>query len=505
MRSKWIWVLLPGTALTLALAACTTAPRAVPGLPVSNRHPLQGQIRVPDRAIAALISDVANGATLSLIDSVTGATLATTVSTPEGTYALYLPAGFTPVPGRPYVLEALKGLPTGGSANRAGASLARLRTILFYQNSDWVSLTSATPGDRIDIGWATTALAVISNLRALSAPDQQGLMGKVNSAGTSFSALGTAVSSSEFSAVFALVDRTLKSDQDPVEVVGYDPTGATPATQYGRKPSDLVIYPALSPAAPVPGGTVTVAGQGFPAPRADVRVSVGTQPVAWTVSADRRQLTLSLPTGAFSGLLAITQGSSTWTGPFIPVGTATQRLSLDYEDGSVTGWTNNTTQSGGTGTVTNAAGGPTGRYMSNSVPEIIANYPSTTAYGVWEYDTIRKGYHEFWPVQNNTSTWMSSGEGYLLWYYNDGWLRFSKVTGGVTTHLGEYRSLIPDGTWVHYRMERTASGVWRIFENNALVIQATDNALTTSSYIGTYYWGVPAGTGGLDNVKVSSW
>lgn len=494
--------------LAAMLGLCVMSCQAVPPTPapmsVTTAAPaLQGRILPAERTVSALITDIANGATVSLIDGTTGTTVSTTVSTAQGAFSLYLADGFTPVAGRPYHLEAIKGLAAGGTANRAGASVARLRTILFYQGGNWVSLGSAAPGAAITIGWASTAVALIASLRGLSQIDQASLAGKIHANGQTFDPTGTTVSLAEFTTVYGLVEQALANDQDPFEVVSYDATAATP---YGRNPGALVLHGSFNPATVPALGTVTFLGQNLPAPRPDVSVTIGGLPVqSWQVNANRTQLTATLASGAYSGLFQITQGSSTWTGPFVPVGASTPQLTLDYENGNVAGWVKNTTQSAGLGDVINSAGGPTGRYMSNSVDGIIANYPSTTAYGVWEFDTIRKGYHEFWPIQNNASTWMASGEGYLLWYFNDGLLRFSKVTGGATTHLGQTWSYIPDGTWVHYRIERSAGGKWRVYENDALVIQVTDNALTTSASIGTYYWTVPANQGGLDNVKVSSW
>lgn len=497
----------PYLVLVALLSACQVpdGPRDLPTsqTETSTALVLQGQILAAERTVSALITDIANGATVSLIDGITGTTVSTAVSTPQGIFSLYLGNGFVPVAGRPYHLEALKGLAAGGNANRAGSSVARLRTVLFYQGGRWVSLGSTVPGQSITIGWASTAVALIASLRSLSSVDQESLAGKIRSNGQTFDPTGTPVSLDEFTAVYGLVEQALANDQDPFEVIAYDPTAST---KYGRNPGALVLHGSFTPSTVPALGTVTFQGQNLPAPRPDVSVTIGGMPVqSWQVNAPRTQLTATLAPGAYSGLIQITQGNSTWTGPFVPVGASTPQFTLDYENGNVTGWANNTTQSGGLGTVVNAAGGPTGRYMSNSVDGIIANYPSTTAYGVWEFDIIRKGYHEFWPIQNNTSTWMSSGEGYLLWYYYDGLLRFSKVTGGATTHLAQTRSFIPDGAWVHYRIERSAGGKWRVYENDALVIQAIDNTLTTSASIGTYYWTVPANQGGLDTIKVSSW
>lgn len=306
-------------ALSLGLASCHAPDPVQEGVAVQARA-IAGTIQTPSREVAALITDVANGATVALIDGTTGTTVATTVSNPQGGFSLYLPSGFTPVAGRPYYLEAVKGLAAGGTANRAGAPIARLRTILFPQGANWVSLNSSVPGDSISIGWASTAVALIASLRGLAVADQLNLVGKVISAGTSFNPTGTLITSTEFNVVYGLVNLALNSDQDPLGTVSYDPSGASPAAQYGRKPGNLVLYDTFSPALPATGSTVTLNGQDLPAPRSDVTVMIGEKPVAsWTTNADRTQMTVTLPGNVSGGAFSITQGMSTWLGPFVPI------------------------------------------------------------------------------------------------------------------------------------------------------------------------------------------
>lgn len=308
-RAPWALALL----LTLGGTSCQVsapAPAAVP----QQAHALQGQIVVADRAVSALISDVANGATVSLIDGTTGTTVASAVSTPTGAFALNL-AAIAPVASRPYFLEAAKGLPAGGSAQRAGSSVARLRTLLFYQGGDWVSLNSGQPGDPVLIGWASTAVAAIASLKGLTATDQANLVGKVSSNGQSFDPTATAISSAEFVSVYRLVDTALRNDQDPWAAIGYDANSGS----FGSKPAGLVLNPGTTPAKTAPGGTITVTGQNLPSPRTGVSVTVGNLPASWTVNADHTQMTLTIPSNGYSGVLRIAQGTSQWSGPFIPV------------------------------------------------------------------------------------------------------------------------------------------------------------------------------------------
>ncbi|MBO9539122.1 IPT/TIG domain-containing protein [bacterium] len=302
--------------VALVVPACQQEP---PGVQQQASVPLlTGRILPEDRAVAAALADIANGATVALIDAVTGQTVATTVSSPSGAFSLYTTVAFNPVEGRPYYVEASKGLAMGGDPNRAGASVARMRTLLFYQGGNWLSLASPVPGASITIGWATTTLSVISSLRNLSPAAQLALAGRI--AGSNFNATGTVIDPVEFQKVYALVDAALRADQDPLEVIFYDPTAATLAARYGQGAGPLVIHDTLSPQTATRGGTVTVTGQNLPAPRPDTRVWVGDMPVAgWSVNANRSELRLTLGSSAYGGILKITQGSSTWYGPYVPV------------------------------------------------------------------------------------------------------------------------------------------------------------------------------------------
>ncbi|MBO9539119.1 hypothetical protein J7643_00850 [bacterium] len=279
---------------------------------------LSGRIVTNERTTLAAIAQIANGATVALIDGTTGLTVATTVSGADGGFSLYATAPFVPVDGRPYYLEASKGLPMGGEPNRAGASVARLRTLLFSQGGSWLSLGSAVPGASIAIGPATTALSVIASLRALTVSETSALTGHLS--GTTFSPSGTVVDPSEFSAVYALVQDALASDQDPLEVISYDPSPVSAASRYGKAAGPLVIYDGFTPATAAKSGNVTFNGQNFPVYAPDVTVSIGNQRVAgWSVNADRTQLTIALGAAAYGGILTISKGTSVWTGPYVPV------------------------------------------------------------------------------------------------------------------------------------------------------------------------------------------
>ncbi|MBI6545776.1 MAG: hypothetical protein HY692_03220, partial [Cyanobacteria bacterium NC_groundwater_1444_Ag_S-0.65um_54_12] len=292
-----------------------TARRAVP--------PLEGRIEssatahqemIPERSVQAVVGDIANGATVSLIDADTGQTVSTTVSAPDGRFSLQFPASFVPAQNKPYYLEAIKGLAVGGKANRAGASLARLRTLV-VNNASWNSLSVTS----VSLGRATTAVATIAGLRALDTGAQLLLLGKVS--GTSFTAAGTSIDQAEYDRVFALVTAALEGDQDPLEVIAYDASGLAATTKYRSKPGQLVIHDSFAPALAATGDVVTFRGQNFPTSGvATPQIAISGVPLAsWSVNASRSALAVTLPDNGYSGYLQITQGASSWFGPFVKV------------------------------------------------------------------------------------------------------------------------------------------------------------------------------------------
>jgi sugar lactone lactonase YvrE len=302
--------------------------------------PLTGQLEgfAPARAVAATVGELASKATIAMVDTVTGQTIASTVSSTTGTYRLVFSNTFKPLADRVYHLEAFKGLPMGGSSNRVGTPVGRIRNIVFWKSGGWVSLSNSVPtSTSLGIGRATTAISVIASLRRQSTQEQAGLVGKLS--GTSFSATGTGISSGEYSAVLALVTDALSADQDPVAAIAYNPLGATPEQKYARKPRAFVFSGTFSTSSgsgkAVPGGTVTFNGLNFPDPTS---VSIGGLPAAgWSVDPKRTQLAVTLPPNAYSGIVQVTVGSITWSGPFIPVrgtvGTLVGNGYPGFEDG----------------------------------------------------------------------------------------------------------------------------------------------------------------------------
>lgn len=117
------------------------------------------------RAQASTVTDIAVGSTVSFIDTATNNTVNTTVTDSTGAFKIIFTRDFTPSTSRVYYLEAYKGLPIGGASNRAGISLARVRTLVRFDGTAWQHLYG-TEGIRISL--SSTALSVITSLRAAS-------------------------------------------------------------------------------------------------------------------------------------------------------------------------------------------------------------------------------------------------------------------------------------------------------------------------------------------------
>ncbi|HEY9897765.1 MAG TPA: IPT/TIG domain-containing protein [Pantanalinema sp.] len=295
--------------------ASHTASQGASGEAVVSAPPVEGRILGEDRAAQAQVLEIASGATVALVDGATGLTLGTTVSAPGGSFQLRLP-GVSPVGGRPYYLEALKGLGAGGTANRAGAAAARLRTVLFFAPGGWVSLSNAQPGDPIVMSTRTTAVALIGEIRSLALSS---LVGTLAGSDATFKPATSAIASDEFAAVDALVGAAIAGDRDPVAALGYDPTLSPASARYGLKPADLVLHPTAGHLSAATGSTVVVTGQNLPVPRSDTLVYLGESPVPWTLNASRTQLTVTVPASGASGWIRIAQGTARWTGPFVRV------------------------------------------------------------------------------------------------------------------------------------------------------------------------------------------
>lgn len=314
MRGLLAWVVMS----LVAIAACA-APRVIEPSPAT----LSGTVDFgASRQVQATMSDVATKATVSLIDPVQNKTVATSVTDSSGAFSLTF-RGFTPA-SYPYFLEAVKGLPMGGSPNRVGASAARVRTL--------VKWTSGTPSS-ISIGQntistTTTALCVIAGLR--SSVNQSALISSLTmgtadntvspSTPDTFTLSTSNITNVDFHNVNKLVGDAIMYDQDPIAAIALDGSNnfvrLTPPSSLLRLSSDVAAI----------GGTLTLYGQSFASPAANNRVTFagGVSAVGTSVSADHSQLTVPVPAGACTGPLSVSlvTGDLAATGGFLRISNA---------------------------------------------------------------------------------------------------------------------------------------------------------------------------------------
>lgn len=254
------------------------------------------------RNAQATLTEVANAATVSLIDAVNGNTVGSSVTDASGSFVLTFKA-FNPVSGAPYTLEAVKGLAVGGSPNRAGAAALRVRTLLFW-NSGWQSLTNTVVGQGIVVSSATTAIATIVSLKQQAGVTLtlSTLIGTVS--GSTFAEGGTGLSNAnDFVPVLGLISNAILLDQDPVGSVAFDKIKGNYTLASG-----VPAVNSISPPIPIPGGTLTIKGTNFESLAGRMTLWFGSIPAAtWSTDASRSALTVTVPANATSAPFTMQQ------------------------------------------------------------------------------------------------------------------------------------------------------------------------------------------------------
>lgn len=277
---------------------------------------LQGRI-VDTRTVAAVFEDIARGATVALIDSESGHTLGTTVTTPDATFAMTFGEGFAPVDGRAYYLDVLKGVrlnPNDPQSpfNQAGADVLRLRNILYYQapngesQGGWMSLMSATPGNYVEIGNRSTTLSIAIALKrqageTVNLPDFVGALEQ-----DPFVPLG-GVSYDGFESLKAIVLEAIANDRDPLQYAVYD-------ENRGIFLNPWVGF-AISDVFPGEGGIgteITIVGDGFDLDTPVVAVN-GVQATIVSTTADTIRAIVN--PGTRTGPVSVKLGTTTQAGP----------------------------------------------------------------------------------------------------------------------------------------------------------------------------------------------
>lgn len=286
----------PVIALALVITGCTAA-----GITPPEVAALTGTVDFGARKVQAAMADVARAATVSLIDTASNTTIATTVTNAAGQFALAFGSKFKPG-NAVYYLEASKGL----SDNLAGHDAARLRTLARY-DAGWVTITNSMPNVGIRLNLSTTALSVLASLEGTASVSPAGLLGTLTSGvdasispstPDTFAWTGTGITNAEFHRVYGLVDQLLANDFDPVAgvVKVADDYEVAEELSLGTPPEVLTIMPASGSI----GTTVTLVGTDFdPASGGSTVTFNGTS--AAVLSATTTELVVRVPSGATTG------------------------------------------------------------------------------------------------------------------------------------------------------------------------------------------------------------
>ncbi len=309
------WSLKLAVAAAVLLSGCHLfGIRTATGLTVP---PIVGRAVFPaSRQVQAAGSDVSTAATISLIDPNQSETVSTTLTDTSGSFSLQ--PGFAPNV-QVYYLEAVKGLDN----NIAGNDAARLRTLVEWTGSAWLSVASGS--DSLSLG--TTALSAIVALRQSYTPVDATLLMNTLTLGPpdTFDSTGTGISGSEYSTVYGLVSQILGNDGDPLHYLTFD------GTTYSSMLAVTATSPSIelvSPDPAWPGATITVYGRNFDATLSNNSLTLNGAALTLT-GGDTSHLITTLPSSASSGTLWLVS----------PGGTASAELTIIP---SVNGTTNAT-------------------------------------------------------------------------------------------------------------------------------------------------------------------
>ncbi|MBO9541147.1 IPT/TIG domain-containing protein [bacterium] len=301
----------------LLVASCRTLPfgptetAIAPDLATDGRSEersmvLSGRALFAERAGQATMDEVAAAATVSLINTGTNQTEASTVTRPNGRFDLSLPRGFRPESTATYYLEASKGL--GG--NKPGNDVARIRTIARYAEG-WISLSNTVPNEGIVISPTSTAIAVGAALRAGTAKPVAfaDLLGTLSEA--TYTPV-TNLSGADVTAILAIVNACLAANRDPIDAVGLDT--ATDTWKKVNQGDIVLAATSLAPTSGNIGSTVTVTGKGFSQTPSNNVVRFNGEPSAASARTETT-LTVTVPAGATSGQTSVQVGNLIALGP----------------------------------------------------------------------------------------------------------------------------------------------------------------------------------------------
>lgn len=295
---------LVGLALAALLFGCPATRPAV----TDADEGIAGQVFFPSYRTQATFNEVATAATVSLIDPISNETKATSLTDSRGRFSLSfrgLKLGL-----QPYYLEASKGL----NSNAVGQDVVRVRTVIQRQAGGWTSLSSLVPGGPVFLNTSTTAVSLISSLRAFSTASISVLLGTVQPAtgGTGvFIADGTAITQAEFLQVHDLSSSALAADADPFASIRFE--GGVYSLKPGVGSQGAIGITYLRPTVAAVGDLVTLNGLGFAQLASANNVTFTPEVPAVVTTASPTLLQVRVPAGATSGPVSVRVGVRTAT------------------------------------------------------------------------------------------------------------------------------------------------------------------------------------------------
>ena len=192
-----------------------------------------------------------------------------------------------------------------------------------------------------------------------------------------------------------------------------------------------------------------------------------------------------------------------WMG-FCPLaGRSTVAWSDDFNDGNYDGWTicDNRTFIGGRGSDWSASN----LYLQIDQEDFgIISHPSNVAYGTWSFDfkadetQVGSGAMAgFSFISGNLYDWSTLETDWTIYYLScdavptaQGFemrLRLAKRISGAQTDIEYSDTLVPLEGWHHIDVTRTEAGLFSVYHNGSLVVQAADTDLDSSEMFWLFF------------------
>ncbi|MHA2068561.1 MAG: hypothetical protein ACXABY_29720, partial [Candidatus Thorarchaeota archaeon] len=119
----------------------------------------------------------------------------------------------------------------------------------------------------------------------------------------------------------------------------------------------------------------------------------------------------------------------------------------------------------------------------------IISYPSEVAYGTWSFDfkfdeaQLESGDFASISFISNSLDGDSINDWRCYWIFFDAVTTSEfeiKLRKNVMTILDTYETLVPVAGWHHIEVTRTTAGLFSVYHNGALIMEAEDTAIDTS-------------------------